>query len=65
MFDGAAQETSARIQVRRQGDMIWRDHCFVSGNPESVRNALEAAGGAFPDASVRAVDQYGQLMDYR
>ncbi len=65
LLDGVVSETGVRIQVRRRGDTIWRDHCFAASNPESVQSALQATVGLFPDTDVRAVDRYGRMVDYR
>lgn len=58
-------ESGVKIQIRRAGDTIWRDHSFVSANPESVQNGLHAAGLGYSGADVRAIDKSGRMVDFR
>lgn len=54
-----------KIQIRRTGEVFWRDHAYVASNPESVQNALQSTSLAFEDADVRAIDRNGLVVDYR
>lgn len=55
--------SEVKIHVR-DSDGLWRDHSFVSGNPESVRETLRATESA-TGRPVRAIDETGRLCDFR
>lgn len=61
---GPSASSDVKIQIRSQGDFVWRDFGYVSGNAESVQNGVQLAASANPGADVRAIDQRGSIVDF-
>ena len=64
-FLPCGNESDVKIQVRKPDELIWRDHSFVSDNPDAVQNGLYAASLSADGGPVRAVGRSGRTVDFR
>jgi hypothetical protein len=64
-FSPSESGSDVKIQVRRSGETIWRDHSFVSDNPDAIQNGAHAASLSIDSVGVRAVDRSGRMDDFR